>query len=90
MLGKLLAGILGLLAFGLCIIGGLMTGARAEVAITRGLQAMILFAVLGAVVGWAAEAVIRDQVRKEASQALEEVRKQQAAAPDNGTPPTAA
>jgi uncharacterized membrane protein len=77
MLGKLLAGILGLMAFGVCIFGGLFTGARAEVAIVRGLQAMVLFALLGWVIGWAAETVVRDQVRKEALRVLEDARKQQ-------------
>lgn len=71
MLAKLLAGILGLMAFAVCIFGGLSVGARAEVVIQRGLQAMIVFCLLGWVVGWAAEAVVYDRVRKEAREAAE-------------------
>ncbi len=71
MLAKLLAGILGLMAFAICILGGLSSGARAEVAIERGIKAMIVFCLLGWVVGWAAETVIFEKVRKEAEDALE-------------------
>jgi hypothetical protein len=71
MLAKLLAGILGLMAFAICILGGLSSGARAEVAITRGLKAMIVFCLLGWVVGWAAETVVFERVRKEAQDALD-------------------
>lgn len=71
MLAKLLAGILGLMAFTVCILGGLSIGARAEVAIQRGLQAMLVFCLLGWVIGWAAEAVVYDRVRKEAREAAE-------------------
>jgi len=71
MLAKLLAGILGLMAFAVCILGGLCVGARAEVVIQRGLQAMIVFCLLGWVVGWAAEAVVYERVRKEAHEAAE-------------------
>ena len=89
MLGKLLAGILGLMAFGVCIFGGLLTGARAEVAILRGLQAMVLFALLGWLVGWAAETVVRDQVRREALRVLEAARKQQVPPATGEAVPTA-
>ena len=71
MLAKWLAGILGLMAFAVCVLGGLSVGARAEVAIRRGLQAMIVFCLLGWVVGWAAEAVVCERLRKEAQEAAE-------------------
>jgi hypothetical protein len=74
MLAKLLAGVLGLMAFCVCILGGLSVGARAEVVIQRGLQAMIVFCLLGWVVGWAAEAVVYERVRKEAQEAAEKSR----------------
>ncbi len=65
MLAKLLAAILGLMSFAVCLLGGLSVGARAEVAIRRGLQAMIVFCLLGWLIGWAAEAVVLERVRKE-------------------------
>lgn len=68
MLAKLLAGILGLMAFSVCILGGLSAGARAEVAIGRGLKAMVAFCLLGWVIGWAAETVVYERVRKEAQE----------------------
>jgi hypothetical protein len=74
MLAKLLAGVLGLMAFAVCTFGGLSVGARAEVVIQRGLQAMIVFCLLGWVVGWAAEAVVYERVRKEAREAAEKSR----------------
>jgi hypothetical protein len=74
MLAKLLAGVLGLMAFAVCILGGLSVGARAEVVIQRGLQAMIVFCLLGWVVGWAAETVVYERVRKEAHEAAEKSR----------------
>lgn len=80
MLAKLLAGILGLMAFAVCAFGGLSTGARAEVVIRRGLEAMIVFCLLGWVVGWAAEAVVYERVRKEAQEAAERSRKKVAEA----------
>lgn len=77
MLAKLLAGILGLMAFTVCILGGLSAGARAEVVIQRGLKAMIGFCVLGWVIGWAAEAVVYERVRKEAQEAAAKLEQQQ-------------
>ncbi len=71
MLAKLLAAILGLMAFAVCLLGGLSVAARAEVAIRRGLEAMIVFCVLGWLVGWAAEAVVFERVRKEAQEAAQ-------------------
>jgi uncharacterized membrane protein YciS (DUF1049 family) len=62
------------MAFAVCILGGLSVGARAEVVIQRGLQAMIVFCLLGWVVGWAAEAVMYERVRKEAQEAAEKSR----------------
>ncbi len=88
MLAKLLAGILGLMAFAVCLLGGLSVGARAEVVILRGLKAMIVFCLLGWVVGWAAETVVYERVRKEAQEAEEKSRQQQqereSAVPENG------
>jgi hypothetical protein len=87
MLAKLLAGILGLLAFAVCILGGLSVGARAEVVIQRGLQAMVVFCLLGWLVGWAAEAVVYERVRKEAHEAAEKSRQrvQEIVADDDDT-----
>jgi hypothetical protein len=87
MLAKLLAGILGLLAFAVCIFGGLLAETRAEVAIQRGLKAMIVFCLLGWVVGWAAEAVVYDRVRTEAQEAAEKARQiaEQAGRDEPGT-----
>lgn len=84
MLAKLLAGILGLMAFFLCVAGGLVAGTRAEVAIGRGLQAMLIFCLLGWILGWAAESAIHEHVRKEAQKVLAEMEKaeQEAAAAD--------
>lgn len=87
MLAKLLAGILGLLAFFICIAGGLIAGARAEVAIARGLEAMLIFCLLGWVVGWTADSAIQEHVRKEAQELLtqlEESKAAEAAEPTNG------
>lgn len=86
MLAKLLAGILGLMAFFLCAAQGVVTGARAEVVIVRGLQAMLMFCLLGWVVGWAADAVIHEHVRKEALDAMEKLKssEHEVAGPDNG------
>jgi uncharacterized membrane protein len=86
MLAKLLAGILGLMAFFVCIAVGLVTGARAEVAIVRGLQAMLIFCLLGWVIGWVADSAIHEQVRKEALEAMAKLKsgEQEAAASGNG------
>jgi hypothetical protein len=87
MLAKLLAGILGLTAFSVCILGGLTAGARAEVAIVRGLKAMIAFCLLGWVVGWAAETVVYERVRKEAQEeAAKTPSPREAAAGEDGKP----
>ena len=69
---RYLAGLLGLLAFAVCMIGGLVAGTRAATAIERGLWAMILFALLGWCLGWAAEAVIHEYVRKDMASESEE------------------
>ena len=90
MLAKLLAGILGLMAFAVCILGGLSAGARAEVVIQRGLKAMLVFCLLGWVVGWAAEAVVYERVRKEAQEAAAKAKPlagqevSEAVVPENG------
>ncbi len=57
-----------MMAFSVCVLGGLSAGARAEVAIVRGLKAMVAFCLLGWVVGWAAETVVYERVRKEAQE----------------------
>jgi hypothetical protein len=87
MLAQLLAGILGLMAFGVCILGALSAGARAEVAMLRGLKAMVAFCLLGWVVGWAAETVVHERVRKEAQEeAAKTAGPQEAAAGEDGKP----
>lgn len=72
MLAKLLAGELGIMAFFVCVAGGLIAGTRAEVAIGRALEAMLIFCLLGWVLGWAADTVIHEHMRKEAQDALSE------------------
>lgn len=88
MLAKLLAGILGLMAFFLCISGGLLAGTRAEVAIGRSLKAMLLFCLLGYLLGWAAESAIHEHVRTEAQKALAKT-SEQTETDDAGNGPSA-
>ncbi len=60
---------------------------RAEIAIGRGLKAMVVFCLLGWVVGWAAESVIHEHVHKEAQKAISELEAEQqveSAEPTNG------
>lgn len=51
---------MGLLAFVVSVFGGLITRNRFEFILSRALWAMLAFCVLGALVGWAAQRVVRE------------------------------
>lgn len=51
---------LGLLAFAITLLGGLLAGNTFESILSRGLWAMVLFCALGWVVGAAAQYVVRE------------------------------
>ncbi len=57
--------VLGLLAFVIAILGGLARGNSVEFILSRALWAMGLFCLLGMVVGWSAERVVREHRSKQ-------------------------
>ena len=53
-------GVLALLAFSIVVLGGLARGNSVEFILPRALWAMALFCLLGLVVGWSADRVVRE------------------------------
>jgi len=64
MVGRYLMGVFGLLAFAICLLGGLVAGVSAETAIVRGLKAMVIFGLLGLLVGWLGQMVVEEYARR--------------------------
>ena len=62
---KLIAGSLSLLAFSAAIFAGLWAGNEMLTILTRAWWAMILFLILGAVIGWMAQVVVNEHVKGE-------------------------
>jgi len=67
MVARFTGGMLGLLAFGIATLAGLSAGNPADVILTRALASLVLFCVIGLVLGFAAQTVINEYMaRKEA------------------------
>ncbi len=62
--------ILGLLAFVVAMVGGLIARNQPETILSRSLEAMGGFCVLGLVIGWAAEHVVREHHQKQREKIL--------------------
>ena len=62
--------VLGLLAFTITILGGLVGGNRVEFILPRALWAMVLFCFLGWIVGWCAERVVAEHRAKQREEIL--------------------
>ena len=62
--------VLGLLAFTITILGGLVGGNRVEFILPRALWAMGLFCCLGWIVGWCAERVVQEYRAKQREEIL--------------------
>ncbi len=62
--------VLGLLAFTITILGGLVGGNRVEFILPRALWAMGLFCFLGWIVGWCAERVVAEHRAKQRDEIL--------------------
>ncbi len=58
-------GVMGLLAFAITILGGLIGGNRVEFILPRALWAMAIFCMLGMIVGWAAEKIVQEHQAKQ-------------------------
>ncbi len=58
-------GVLALLAFSIVVLGGLARGNSVDFILQRALWAMGLFCLLGLVVGWAADRVVREHRSKQ-------------------------
>ena len=56
---------MGLLAFSITILGGVVSGSSVEFILSRALWAMLGFCLLGLAVGWAAERVVREYRAKQ-------------------------
>lgn len=55
---------IGLLAFAIAIIAGLQAGNTPTMILTRALLAMLVGAIVGQLVGWAAKGVLRDHLQR--------------------------
>ena len=89
MMLRMTSGTLALLAFSAAIFAGLVAGNDMTTILSRALSAMILFLLLGAVVGWMAQMVICEHSKAEAEksedhldQATEQANSMQSASTD--------
>lgn len=65
MIARFAGGVLGLLAFSVAAVLGLVAGNPPMTIVTRSIWALVVFCVLGLVVGAAAQAVVNDFVGKQ-------------------------
>ena len=72
------AGILGLLALMVSLMRGILAGGASEATLWTAWLALLAFTVLGAVIGWLAERIVREAV---SSRILSELQEQKPAQP---------
>ena len=75
------AGILGLLALVVSLLRGLMAGGASEATMWTAWLSLLAFSVIGAVIGWLAERIIRDSVSSQILSELQEQKTKLPAAP---------
>lgn len=68
MLGRFSAAMLGLFAFSVTIVAGLIAGNGATVTLSRSIAALIIFSLIGWILGIAARAVIGEYHKKKADE----------------------
>jgi len=66
MILRMTSGTLALLAFSSAIFAGLVAGNDMTTILSRAMSAMVLFLLLGALVGWMAQTVICEHIKAEA------------------------
>lgn len=72
------AGILGLLALVVSLLRGILAGSASEATLWTAWLGLLAFTVLGAVIGWLAERIVRESV---SGQILSELQEKKAAPP---------
>ncbi|MFA5865105.1 MAG: hypothetical protein WC975_10520 [Phycisphaerae bacterium] len=77
MLIKLISGSLALLAFSAAIFAGLWAGNDLSTILLRAWWALILFLILGVMIGWIAQTVIDEHMEKAANEIINELQNQQ-------------
>ena len=65
MIARFSGGVLGLLAFGIATMAGLAVGNPPEVILSRSLWALVIFCVIGMVVGAAVQAVVNEYIARQ-------------------------
>lgn len=83
MIGRYTAAILGLLAFSVSAVVGVVIQNPAEVTLSRAIWSLFVFCVIGLVVGSAAQYVINDYAKRRLAESLPEL---QEASPSGGSP----
>lgn len=63
---RTIMGVSGLLAFAITILGGVYAGNTFEFTLVRALQAMGVFCLIGAVLGWFAQIALREYQQQQA------------------------
>jgi membrane protein YqaA with SNARE-associated domain len=74
MIGRYTAAILGLLAFSVSAVVGVVIQNPAEVTLSRAIWALFVFCLIGLVVGGAAQYVINDYAKRRLAESLPELR----------------
>lgn len=68
---------LGLIAFVICIIRGLLTSESPDAVLVRAVTMMLAFAPLGFILGWITEALVRQSVEANFRRAVENAEEKQ-------------
>lgn len=75
---KLFAGTLSILAFSIALFAGVWAGNEFTTILIRAWSAMILFLIIGAVIGWFAQIVLDEHNRQKAEKEIEQANNQSA------------
>ncbi len=70
MIARFSGAVLGLLAFGVATVAGLIAGNSPVTVLSRALWALVLFCVIGLVVGTAAQTVVNEYITRKSEEVL--------------------
>ena len=79
-MARLYAGILGLLALMVSLMRGILAGGGGETTLWTAWLSLLAFTVLGAVIGWLAERIVRESVSSQILSELQDKKTAQASA----------